>query len=57
MTNHLKPPKKTQLRPYFSESLILQGFQPPKNANFGPFFPHFLHILVALPLSQITKKR
>jgi len=57
MTNHLSQPQKTPLRQYFSESLILQGFQPPKNTTFSPFLPHFLPILEALSLSHITKKR
>jgi len=57
MTNHLNQPQKTPLRQYFSESLILQGFQATKNTTFNPFLPHFLHILEALSTSHITKKR
>jgi len=57
MNNHLNQPQKTLLRQYFSESLILQGFQPAKNATFSAFLPHFLHILEPLSTSYITKKR
>jgi len=57
MTNHLTQPQKTPLRQYFSESLILQGFQTAKNSTFSPFLPHFLHILEPLPPFHITKKR
>jgi len=57
MNNHLNQPQKTPLRQKNSESLILQGFQPPKNATFSPFLPYFLPILEALPTSHITKKR
>jgi len=39
------------------ESLISQGFRTAKNRAFNPFLPYFLHILVALPTSHITKKR
>jgi len=37
MNNHLTTPQKTQLQQYFSESPILQGFQPFKNRAFCPF--------------------
>jgi len=57
MTNHLNQPQKTLLRQYFSETLILQGFQPPKNRAFSTFLPYFLHILEAIPIYYITKKR
>ena len=57
MTNHLNQPQKTFPRQYFSESLILQGFQPLKNRDFITFLPHFLHILEVLLTSHITKKR
>jgi len=57
MNNHLNPPQKTLLRQYFSESLILQGFQTAKNRVFRSFLPYFLYILEALPTSYITKKR
>jgi len=57
MNNHLNQPQKRPLRQYFSESLILQGFQTAKNRAFSAFLPYFLHILEALPTSQITKKR
>jgi hypothetical protein len=57
MTNHLKPPQKTSLRQYFSESLILQGFQAAKNRVFSPFLPYFLLVLEMLKTSHITKKR
>jgi len=55
MTNHLNQPQKTPLRPYFSESLILQGFQTAKNRVFSAFLPHFLHILEVLLTYHITK--
>ena len=55
MTNHLTQPQKTLLRQYFAKTLILQGFQPPKNTTFSPFLPHFLPILEPLSLSHITK--
>ena len=57
MTNHLNPSQKTPLRQYFARTLILQGFQPPKNTTFSPFLPYFLHILEVLSPSHITKKR
>jgi len=57
MTNHLKLPQKTPLRQYFSESLILQGFQSAKNRVFSPFLPYFLLVLEMLKTSHITKKR
>ena len=57
MTNHLKPPQETLLRPYFVKTLILQGFQAHENVYFSPFLPCFLHILEALTLSYLTKKR
>jgi hypothetical protein len=57
MNNRLRPPQETLLRQYFTEILILQGFQLPKNAIFNTFLPYFLHILEALPTSHITKKR
>jgi len=57
MNNHLRPPQKTQLRQYFVESFILQGFQTAKNRVFSPFLPYFLHILEPLSTSYITKKR
>jgi len=57
MTNHLRPPQQTQLRQYFSESLILQGFQAAKNRVFSPFLPYFFHILEELLTANITKKR
>jgi len=57
MNNHLNQPQKTPLRQYFSNTLILQGFQPPKNTTFSAFLPYFLHILEALPTSHIIKKR
>jgi len=56
MTNHLTQPQETLLRQYFSEGLILQGFQTAKNRDFSPFLPHFLHILDPLSPSHITKK-
>jgi hypothetical protein len=55
MTNHLTLSQKTLLRQYFAKTLILQGFQLPKNATFRPFLPHFLHILEPLSTSHITK--
>ena len=55
--NHHRPPQKTQLRPFFSESLTLQGFQTAKNRVFSLFLLYFLHILEALPISFIVKKR
>jgi len=57
MNNHLRPPQQTQLRQYFSESLILQGFQAAKNRVFSPFLPYFFHILEELLTANITKKR
>jgi hypothetical protein len=57
MKNHLRPPQKTLLRQYFSEGLILQGFQTAKNGDFSPFLPYFFPILEPLPPSLITKKR
>jgi len=57
MNNQFRQPQETQPRPYFSESIISQGFQTAKNRVFSPFLPHFLHILVVLPTSHITKKR
>jgi len=57
MTNHLNQPQKTQLRQYFSESLILRYFQPAKNRAFSSFLPYFLPILEPQPISHITKKR
>jgi len=42
MTNHHRPPQKTQLLPFFSESLTLQGFQTAKNTIFSAFLPHFI---------------
>jgi len=57
MTNHLKPLQETPLRQYFAKTIVLQGFQPPKNTTFSPFLPHFLHILEALTPPHITKKR
>jgi len=57
MNNRLRPPQETQLRRYFDKTLILQGFQPPKNRAFSPFLPYFLHIFEALTPSHITKKR
>ena len=57
MNNHLSPPQETPLRQYFAKTLVLQGFQPPKNTTFSPFLPHFLHILEALTPPHITKKR
>jgi len=55
MTNHLRQPQETQLRPYFAKSLILQGFQTAKNRVFSAFLPYFLHILEPLSTSYITK--
>jgi len=55
MTNHLKPRQKMLLRQYFAKTLILLGFQHPKNTNFSPFLPHFVLILEALMLFHITK--
>ena len=57
MNKHLRQPQETLLRQYFSESLILQGFQAAKNSTFSPFLPYFLPILEASSLSHITKKR
>lgn len=57
MNNHLNQPQKTPLRQYFAKTLILQGFQPHKNATFSTFLPYFLHILEALITSHIAKKR
>jgi len=57
MTNHLNQSQKMPLRQYFAKTLILQGFQLPKNTIFRAFLPHFLPILEALPPSHITKKR
>ncbi len=57
MNNRLKQPQETQLRQYFAKTLILQGFQAPKNRAFSASLPHFLHILEALLISHITKKR
>ena len=45
------------LRQYFAKTLILQDFQPPKNTIFSAFLPHFLHILEALLIFHITRKR
>jgi len=56
MNNHLSPPQKTPLRRYFSEILILQGFQTAKNRVFSHFLPHFLPILEPLSTSYIPKK-
>ena len=55
--NHLDPSQKTPLRQYFSETLILQGFQAAKNRVFSTFLPYFLRILEILISSYITKKR
>jgi hypothetical protein len=55
MKNHSRQPQETQLRQYFVETLILQGFQTAKNGIFSPFLPHFLHILEVLPTSHETK--
>ena len=57
MNNRLRQPQETQLRQYFAKTLILQGFQLPKNSAFSAFLPYFLHILEALTLSHIAKKR
>ncbi len=57
MNNHLRPPQETLLRQYFAKTLIFQGFQAHKNVYFGPFLPCFIHILEALALSYLTKKR
>ena len=46
---------RKSLRQYFSESLILQGFQTAKNRDFKPFLFHFLPILEPLSISYITK--
>jgi len=45
-----------QLRQYFVEILILQGFQAAKNRFFRSFLTYFLHILEILSKSNITKK-
>ena len=57
MTNPLNPSQKTLLRQYFSQSLILQGFQTAKNRAFNPFLPCFFLILETLSSFHITKKR
>jgi len=57
MNNHLRPPQETQLRAYFSGTLILQGFQAAKNTIFIAFLPYFVLILEELLTSHITKKR
>jgi len=56
MNNHLNQPQKTQLRQKNSKTLILQGFQPPKNTTVSAFLPYFLYILEPLQPSYITKK-
>jgi len=55
MNNHLSQPQKTPLRQYFAGSLILQGFQPPKNATFSAFLTHFLPINT-IPYNKKTQK-
>jgi len=57
MINHLNPSQKTPLRQYFTETIMLQGFQAAKNRVFSTFLPYFLYILEAQTLSYLTKKR
>jgi len=53
--NHINPSQKTPLRQYFTETIMLQGFQAAKNRVFSTFLPYFLYILEAQTLSYLTK--
>ncbi len=55
MINHLNPPQETLIWAYFAKTLILQGFQPPKNATFSAFLTHFLPINT-IPYNEKTQK-
>ena len=58
MNNHLRPPQETPLWPYFTKTLILQGFQPLKIQLLTLFalFSLYFRTSIIIPYSKKTQK-